>query len=233
MHTEILEYDHDGTTCQGYLAYDDSTDARRPGILVAHAWMGQDEFARGRAEELARMGYVGFALDTYGKDARPQSRDEARELVGRYRGEDRTLIRGRGLAALAVLRDHGPTDPKRIGAIGYCFGGTTVLELARSGADVNVTVSFHGALHTPNVEDAKRIKGHVLACHGANDTHPDMDEVLAFQKEMSDAGVDFQINVYGHARHGFTEPSREAYNENAERRSWRAMQAAFAEAFGA
>jgi dienelactone hydrolase len=235
--TRVIEYKQGDTVLQGYLAWDDMQYARRPGILVAHEWNGLGPYVKRRAEMLARLGYVAFAADIYGKGVRPATPAESNKTAAIYKN-DRALMRARAEAGLAVLKEQKIVDPKRIAAIGYCFGGTTVLELARDGADVKGTVSFHGGLATPTPQDAKNIKGKVLALHGADDPFVKADEVAAFQDEMRKAGVDWQMNFYSGAVHGFTNPDNgtdnskgAAYNANADKRSWEAMKQFLAEIF--
>jgi dienelactone hydrolase len=233
--TEVVEYRHGDVVLEGYLAYDNSIQGKRPGVLVAHEWDGHNHYVRKRAEQLARLGYVAFALDMYGKGVRAKDAKEAAALAGIYKG-DRKLMRARAAAGLDVLRSRPETDPARLAAIGYCFGGTTVLELARSGADLVSVVSFHGGLDTPTPEDARNIKGKVLALHGGDDPFVPMKQVEAFQEEMRKGGVDWQFVSYGGAVHGFTNPESGsdnskgvAYNERSDRRSWEAMKVFFAE----
>lgn len=171
----------------------------------------------------------------YGKGVLAKDAKEAAALAGIYKG-DRKLMRTRAAAGLDVLRGRPETDPKRLAAIGYCFGGTTVLELARSGADLASVGSFHGGLDTPTPEDARNIMGKVLALHGGDDPSVSVKQVEAFQEEMRKGGVDWQFVSYGAAVHSFTNPGSgndnskgAAYNERADRRSWEAMKAFFAE----
>jgi dienelactone hydrolase len=237
VRTQVVEYKHGEAVLEGYLAYDDSLEGKRPGVLVVHEWKGLNSYAKGRAEKLAQLGYVAFAADMYGKGIRAKDHEEAGKLSGIYRN-DRQLMRGRIRAALDLLRANPRVDTKRIAAIGYCFGGTTVLELARSGADIAGVVSFHGGLSTPAAEDAKNIKCKVLVCHGANDPFIPAEEIRAFQDEMRAGGADWQMISYGGAVHSFTVPEAGtdpsagmAYNESADRRSWEAMKQFFAEIF--
>lgn len=234
---EVIEYKHGDTVLEGYLAYDDAFREKRPGVLVVHEWYGLNDYARMRTEQLARLGYIAFAIDMYGKGIRAKSAEEAGKLAGIYRA-DRQLMRARAQAGLVVLKKHTLADGRRIAAIGYCFGGGTVLELARSGADIAGVVSFHGNLDTPNPDDAKNIKGKVLVLHGGNDPYVTTEQVIAFQNEMRKANVDWQMVIYGGAVHSFTnpeagnDPSRGvAYNEKADRRSWEAMKLFFTEIF--
>jgi dienelactone hydrolase len=235
IYTENVEY-HDGdTVLEGYLAYDDASEEKRPGVLVVHAWMGLGEQAKDSARRLAALGYVGLALDMYGKGVYAKDREEAMQLSGALKGDPKTL-RKRAIAGLDVLRDHKLVDKDRIGAIGYCFGGTTVLEIARSGEPIQGVVSFHGGLGTSTPEDAKKIKAKVLALHGADDPAVPAEEVSAFMEEMRSAGVDWQLIHYGGAVHSFTDPEANTegmsmYHEPSARRSWLAMQQFFAEVF--
>jgi dienelactone hydrolase len=237
MRTEVVRYKHGDVLLEGYLAYDDTVKRKRPGVIVVHAWMGLDAYTKRRTQQLAKLGYVAFAIDMYGKGVKAKDAEEAARLAGIYRA-DRALIRSRARAGLEVLKGHSLTDAKRTAAIGYCFGGGTVLELARSGADVAGVVSFHGNLDTPNPGDAENIKGKVLVLHGADDPIVPTDQIIAFQDEMGKANVDWQMVIYGGAVHAFTnpeagnDPSRgAAYNEKADRRSWEAMRTFFTEIF--
>ena len=237
MYTEAVEYKHGGTVLEGYLAYDDPSTEKRPGVVVVHAWMGPNSYIRMRVEQLARLGYIALAIDMYGKGVRPKDGKEAETLAGIYKA-DRTLMRSRANAGLEVLKKHPLTDIKRTAAMGYCFGGGVALELARSGADLAGVVSFHGNLDTPHPNDARNIKGKVLILHGGDDPFVPNDRVVEFEDEMRRAGVDWQIVIYGSAVHSFTDPESgndpskgAAYNDRADRRSWEAMKAFFAEIF--
>ena len=233
--TEVVEYKQGDTVLEGWVAYDTAISGKRPAVLVVHQWKGLGAYEKKRAEMLAKLGYAVLAVDIYGKGVRADNPKDAAALAAKYKG-DRALLRARVTAGLEVLKKLPQADPKRVAAMGYCFGGTTVLELARSGADIAGVVSFHGALNTPSADDAKNIKARVLALHGADDPFVPPAEVSVFEKEMRDAGVDWQLTAYGGAVHSFTDwnagndNSRgAAYNEKADRRSWEAMKVFFAE----
>jgi len=237
IRTETVEYKEGNTVLEGFLAYDDAISAVRPGILVVHDWMGISEQTKRRAVMLAEMGYVAFAADIFGKGARPTNSKEASEQAAKYKG-DRALMRSRVTAGLEQLRKSMYVNPAKIAAIGYCFGGTTALELARSGADISGVVSFHGGLDMPNPEDTKNIKARILICHGADDPNVPPEQVADFQNQLRQAKVDWQFIAYGGAVHSFTNPDAGndpskgvAYNADADRRSWEAMKEFFGEIF--
>lgn len=226
---EKVEYKQGDTICEGLLVQDDFFRGKRPGIIVAHQWKGLTEYEKMRGELLAMRGYVVLCADVYGKGVRADNPKDAAALAGKYKA-DRALLRARITAALDFLRRQERVNPQLIAAVGYCFGGTTVLELARSGADIKGVVSFHGGLSTPTPADARNIKCKVLALHGADDPFVPADEVQAFEKEMKDAKVDWQFVAYGKAVHAFTDKSAgndnakgAAYNAQADLRSWREM----------
>jgi len=229
LQTQVMEYRHGGVILEGYLAYDDAFKGKRPGVLVVHEWWGINDFIKEKTDNLARLGYVAFAADIFGKGVRTTDFQEAATISARYK-KDPELLRSRARAGLTKLKSLKQSDGKRLAAIGYCFGGTTVLELARSGADVKGVVSFHGGLGTEDPADAKSIKASVLVLHGADDPYVPPEEVSKFQDEMSQAGVDWQMIFYGGAVHSFTNPDAgsdktkgAAYHERADRRSWQAM----------
>lgn len=229
IQTKAVEYKEGETVLEGYLAYDDVMEVRRPGILIVHDWMGLQDFAKQKAEELAALGYVVFAADIYGKGIRPANSQEAGTQAGIYK-KDRELTRRRAQAALKVLENQSNVDTSKTFAMGYCFGGMVVLELARSGAELEGVVSFHGSLDTPKPEDAKNIKAKILVLHGADDPYVPPKDVAAFEQEMRDAKVDWQLVSYGGAVHAFTNPAAgndpskgAAYNETADKRSWRQL----------
>ncbi|MCZ7647034.1 MAG: dienelactone hydrolase family protein [Planctomycetota bacterium] len=236
--TQAVEYRDGETALEGYLAWDDAGPAKRPGVIVAPDWMGPSEFYQQKAQALAKLGYVAFVADIYGKGIRPKERAEAGAQAGKYK-KDRPLMRGRMRAALAKLLEREHVDPQRVAAIGFCFGGTCVLELARGGAEVAGVASFHGGLDSPTPEDAKNIKGKVLVLHGADDPNVPPEQVAAFQQEMREAKVDWHMVSYGGAVHSFTKPAAgndpskgAAYDEKADKRSWQTMRDFFGELFG-
>jgi dienelactone hydrolase len=238
MITKNVEYRDSNTVLEGYLAYDDAVKGKMPAVLIVHEWTGIGPYVKKRAEQLAALGYAAFAIDMYGKGIRPANADDAAKQAAIYRA-DRQLMRRRALAGLEQAKKFPFVDPNRIAAIGYCFGGGVALELARSGADLKGVVTFHGNLDTPHPEDAKNIKAKILVCHGADDPHVPPEQVSAFDNEMRNAKVDWQMNIYGNAVHGFTNPDAGsdpskgvAYNKEADRRSWAAMKDFFKEIFG-
>ena len=237
IQSKLVEYKDGNTTLEGYIVYDDAKKGKLPGVLVVHEWMGLNDYAKKRAEQVAKMGYVAFAADIYGKGIRPTTPDAAGKEAGKYKS-DRKLMRSRVLSGFNYLKANKMVDNNKIAAIGYCFGGTTALELARSGADLKGFVSFHGGLDTPTPEDAKNIKGKVLALHGGDDPYVPEKDVLAFQSEMRNAKLDWRMVIYGGAVHAFTNPANgtdnskgAAYNEKADKRSWKELVEFFGEIF--
>jgi dienelactone hydrolase len=234
IHTETIEYKQGDATLAGYMAYDDSIKGPRPGVLIVHQWKGLTEYEQKRAEMLAKLGYVAFCVDIYGKGVRPTTPQDAGAEAGKYK-RNRALLRERVNAGLETFRKQSVLDPKRIAAIGYCFGGTTVIELARSGADLAGVVSFHGGLDSPKPEDGRNIKCKVLACHGADDPFVPAKDLEAFESEMRDSGADWRLIKYGGAVHSFTDWNADGsmkgakYDEKADQRSWEDMKAFFAE----
>ena len=234
IRTVEMKYEHGGTMLKGYLAYDDALSGRRPGVLVVHEWWGLNDYARKRARMLAELGYVAFALDMYGGGKSTQNAKQASHWSGQFRGS--AVMRARARAGLEILKEHERVDPQRLAAIGYCFGGTTVLELAYSGADLKGVVSFHGSLPLPEDHDLApgRIKASILACHGAADTFVSRDRLTEFQELIDQTGADWQLIVYGGAKHSFTNPEADAlgveglgYDRRADQRSWKHMKMFF------
>lgn len=236
MVVKTVEYEIDGEAYQGMLVYDDTSTEQRPGILMVPNWMGVTENAARKAWRAGGSDYVVFVADLYGKSTRPANTDEAGIAAGAVKG-DRALMRKRVNAALEVFKSKAgevPLDSSRIGAIGFCFGGTSVLELARSGTEVQGVVSFHGNLDTPSPEDARQIRSPVLVLHGAIDPYVPDEQVAAFQDEMRKADVDWQLISYGGAVHSFTDPTANAsgqaeYHPQVAERAFGAMRQFFNE----
>ncbi|MFO7983360.1 MAG: dienelactone hydrolase family protein [Desulfuromonadales bacterium] len=237
---EEVEYRTDETVMQGYVTFDPSLDEKRPGILVVHEWWGHNDYARRRAEMLAGLGYTALAVDMYGEGRQASHPKEAGRFAEKLR-ENLPLAKDRFRAALEVLRNHETVDPERIAAIGYCFGGGIVLEMARAGIDLDAVVSFHGSLSTDNPASPGDIESRILVFNGAEDSFVTDEEIDAFKKEMESAGAAYQfINLPG-ARHSFTNPDADrlaekfdlplGYNEKADDTSWRIMQRFLDETF--
>jgi dienelactone hydrolase len=227
--TETIEYEHDGTVLEGFLAYDDSIKGKRPGVVIVHQWKGLTEYEMMRSKMLAKLGYVAFAADIYGKGVRAANSEDAKKLATAFY-KDRGLMKARVNAAYDELIKQKLTNTSKTAVMGYCFGGTVALDLARSGAPVLGTVTFHGGLANPTPENAKNIKGKVLVLHGAADKVVPPEQVAAFQEEMGNASVDWYMVSYAYARHAFTHQGPR-YNEPAERRSWEEMEDFFKEIF--
>ena len=228
IQTRIVEYSHHGTTFEGYLAWDDASTEPRPAVLVSHAWGGAGDFEHARARDLAELGYVGFSLDLYGKGVRGSNPDENAVLMQPFL-DDRAMLQGRLQRAIEVASQQDGVDASRMAAIGYCFGGLCVLDLARIGVDLRGVVSFHGLFHPPGNTGGNRISARVLALHGWDDPMATPEQVVALAEELTAGGADWQIHGYGHALHAFTNPEANdpdhgvAYDETANRRSWQAM----------
>ena len=237
MRIEDIEYTVTGQRMIGHLAVDDERAGPRPGVLVCHEGPGLDEHAKGRAERLAGLGYAAFALDYHG-DGKPLGRDEMMPRLGALIG-DPGKTRELARAGLAILLAQSEVDAARVAAIGYCFGGTMALELARSGADLGAVVGFHSGLGTQRPAGAGDVKASVLVCIGADDPMVPAEQRTAFEEEMRTAGVDWRMNIYGGAVHSFTNPNAAvsgfpgvAYHQPTDERSWRAMLDFFDERFG-
>lgn len=229
IQSKVLKYKQGENPLEGYLAWDDKTIGERPAVVLVHNWMGMTADIKKRADQFAEMGFLVLAADIYGKGVLPKDGKEAGALAGKYKG-DRNLLRLRAQAAMDALTQDKRTDKKRILAMGFCFGGTAALELARSGASLAGVVSFHGGLAAPKPEDAKNIRGKVLILHGAIDPYVTPEEVNAFMNEMNAAKVDYQFVAYANTVHAFTEKGAgddiskgAAYNALSEKRSLVAM----------
>jgi dienelactone hydrolase len=229
MKTQTISYQEGRTTFQGYLAYDDSITGPRPGVLIFPEWWGLTDYPKHRAEQLAKLGYIAFAVDMYGNGQTTDDAQQAGQLMTPIE-QDRSLVRARASAGLDVLRKQPQCDPTKIAAIGYCFGGLVALELARSGADLSAIVSFHGNLTNPNPDRDANIKPKILICTGGDDAFVPPQQVQDFQSEMKKAGADVQVIVYKGAHHAFTNPDADrhgipniAYNAEADKRSFQVM----------
>ncbi len=233
--TQVIEYKQGDTALEGYLAYDDATDAKRPGVLVVPEWWGNNDYSRKRAEQLAQLGYVGFAIDMYGKGKTTDDPKQAGEWAGEVK-KDLQLEKARIEAAIDTVKQQPMVDPNRLGAIGYCFGGAIVLDMARLGEPVLGVVSFHGDL-TSKIP-AQNIKAKILVCTGAADKFVPPEQVKSFEEEMKKAGADFKVVSYPGAHHSFTNPNADQhhmdniqYNAEADRQSWDAMKSFFVDLF--
>jgi dienelactone hydrolase len=235
--TREVEYRQGETVLQGFIAWDDAAQGKRPGVLVVHEWWGHNQHARNQAKRLAEAGYVAFALDMYGKGKVATHPQDAQALMTEAT-KDPAVLAARFNAALAQLKQDPHVDPARIAAIGYCFGGGVVLGLARSGADLAAVVSFHGMLGTKSPAAKGSVKARVLALTGAADPFVPPAQVEAFRSEMQAAGATFEVVSFPGAKHGFTNPDAGtfgmdalAYDADADRQSWAAMLRLFREVF--
>ncbi len=221
---------------EGYFAYDDTTDHKRPAVLISHAWGGRDEFVAAKARKLAELGYLAFALDMYGKGVVGSGPEENAKLMQPFM-EDRAKLQRRINAALYAVKLMPWVEDSKVAAIGFCFGGLCVLDLARSGADIAGVVSFHGLLTAPDNIAEPTIKAKVLVLHGHDDPLVPPEQVAALQRELTAAGADWQLHVYGNTMHAFTNPVANdpgfgtVYQPVADRRSWQTMANFLAELF--
>lgn len=243
MNSEEIAYKAGDTLMKGELYYSEDIKGPKPCILVAHAWMGQDDFARSKARSLASLGYVGFAIDLYGNGKVAKTKEEAAALMSPL-FMDRALLQSRLKAAFDVACQHPEVDSKKIGAIGFCFGGLAAIELFRSGAEVRGAVSFHAVLgdeqggkKAKTVAIASGIRGSLLMMHGHDDPLVSAEDIAKCQKDLTDAHVDWQMHVFGNTSHAFTVPYSNdkemglIFNPLSEKRSWRAMKNFFEEKF--
>jgi dienelactone hydrolase len=235
--TKTISYHQGGVNLQGFLAYDNQLKGKRPGVLIVHEWWGLNDYVRERARQLASLGYVAFALDMYGKNKVTVHPKQAREFMQQVT-ENIETWRQRALAGLNVLKQQPDTDANRIAAIGYCFGGSTVQQLAYSGANIKGIVSFHGSLILPPASTDRPIKAKFLICHGAADPFTKLETLPEYIAAMNASQIDWQMDIYGHAKHAFTNPGADkygmpqlGYNRLADLRSWQAMKQFFNEIF--
>ena len=237
IRSQAVSYQDGDANLTGHLYWDDSIQGKRPGVLVVHEWWGLGEYAKWRAGQLAQMGYVAFAADMYGGDKVTTHPAQAQEWMSATTSNLQGW-RQRALKGLEQLSAHELTDSSRMAAIGYCFGGATVMQLAYAGADLKGVVSFHGSLPLPNGNEASNVRGRVLVEHGNDDGFIPAERVAAFKAAMNDAGVDLQFNGYDGARHGFTNPDAGnfgidnlKYDAAADEASWLSMQRMFEQIF--
>ena len=238
VQTKTVTYKHGDLECKGFLAWDDTVQGKRPGVLVVHEWWGLDEYARSRAQQLAKMGYVAFACDMYGNGKVAEHPDDARKMAGivRMNIDD---WRKRAQVSLEVLKAQPQCDNNKLAAIGYCFGGSTALQLAYSGADLKAVATFHAALPTPTDDEAKAVKARVLVCHGGADTFIPEAAIKSFRESLDKAGARHEFVAYPGVVHSFTVPGADArnlpgmkYDKQADEDSWSRMTKLFAEQFG-
>lgn len=226
IETRLVDYTDQGTALQGFLAYDNSNNNPRPTVLIAHQWDGRSAFIEERARALAGAGVATFALDMYGKGVLGKTPDENTKLMTPLM-QDRKRLAQRVQAGLDAAKRQNVVDDTRVAALGYCFGGLCVLDLARSGATVRGVVSMHGLLKAPRHTAGNKIKSMILVIQGAEDPMAPMEDVIAFKQEMTTAGADWQVHLYGHIKHAFAVPGADdpklglKHNADADRRSWK------------
>lgn len=240
IHGEPVEYSAGNDLLKGYLVYDNSMADKRPGVLVVHEWWGHNEYARKRATMLAELGYTALAVDMYGDGKQADHPDDAGKFAGEVM-QNMDVGQARFMAAMELLKQHETTDPDRVAAIGYCFGGGVVLQMARDGLELNGVVSFHGSLSTSKPASPGAIKAKILVCHGVEDQFISQDQINNFKAEMQKAKADFKFIAYPGATHSFTNPDADtfgkkfslplAYNAEVDQKSWADMQKFFKEIF--
>ncbi len=236
---EIIYYEGD-TVLKGYLAHDDTYKGSRPGVLVVHEWWGHNDYARKRARMLATLGYTALAVDMYGGGKQASHPEDAGKFAGEAK-KNMNTARARFLSAMDLLINHSTVNPDKVAAIGYCFGGGIVLEMARMGVDLDGVVSFHGSLTTNTPAEKAKVKSRILVLNGAEDPFVTKEQIDTFKKEMHDAGADFTFINYPDAKHSFTSPDADIYarkfniplqyNAKADQKSWNEMQIFFNEIF--
>jgi dienelactone hydrolase len=236
LHAEIIgkevEYTADNVTLKGYLTYDNSFKEKRPAVIVVHEWWGVTDYPRKRAEMLASLGYVAFAVDMYGSGITADNPSDAQKYAGESM-RDLSLLKAKFMAAMELLKKNDHVDSAQIAAIGYCYGGGVVLAMARAGVDLKGVVSFHGSLSTPTPAEKGNVKAKILVCHGGADKFVSDTDIKNFKQEMNSAGVDFKFLSYKGALHAFTNPAATelgkkfkmpiAYNKTGDKKSWKEM----------
>ena len=237
VQTKIIPYTHGQTQLEGYLAWDDRVQGKRPGVLVVHEWWGLNDYARQRAEQLAALGYVAFAVDMYGKGQVTTHPDQAGKWMTHIQNNVKEW-QARAISGLEVLQHHPFVAPGKVAAIGYCFGGATVMQLVYSGTDIQGVVSFHGSLPLPEDPHNVQTQAKVLIAHGNADSFVPDSHVQKFRKAVEEAKLDWQMIVFSGTRHSFTNPGAGAYgidalkyDAHADKRSWAYMQMFFNELF--
>lgn len=233
IHAEAIEYQAGELTLNGFIAYDNSHENPRPGVLVVHEWWGHNEYARNRAKMLAELGYVALAVDMYGEGKATQHPKEAAEFMQAVM-KNKDVAAERFNAALETLQQHPMLQTDQIAAIGYCFGGAVVLEMARRGMDLAAVASFHGSLATDNPAQAGKVKAEIIVFHGEDDSLIPAETVVAFKEEMSTAEVSLKFVNYPGVQHSFTNPDADkfaaeydlplAYDAEADQDSWQQLQ---------
>jgi dienelactone hydrolase len=233
--TETVPYEHNGQKLQGFLAYDDKNTGKRPGVLIVHEWWGLNAYAKDRAKQIAQLGYVAFCVDMYGDGKTTDHPEEAGKMAAHIR-ENLAGWRGRAEAGLQILKRQPNVEPTKLAAIGYCFGGTTCLQLAYAGADLKAVATFHAGLVTPDEATAKKIQPRILVCHGADDAFIPAKSIEEFKATLTKAGTKYDFVAYPKAVHSFTVPDADqkripgiAYNKAADDASWSAMKKLFEE----
>jgi dienelactone hydrolase len=236
IQTRTIDYEDGDTVLEGLIAWDDARSKPAPGVIVSHAWAGRSPFEDNKAIELARLGYTGFALDLYGKGVLGSGPDENAALMTPFL-DDRPMLQQRLLLSLQTMRNQPEVDESKVAAIGFCFGGLCVLDIARTGAEIDGVVSFHGLFVAPGNTSGNRIKAKILALHGWDDPMSTPDSVVALGEELTAMAADWQLHGYGNTMHAFTIPDANdpdlgtVYDASADRRSWVSMQNFLAELF--
>lgn len=234
--SNTVNYVDGATVLEGFFAYNDAVEGRRPAVLICHAWGGRDDFVKEKAVKLAELGYLGFAVDMYGQGQTGNSHEENAKLMQPFM-EDRAMLQARITMALKTVRLMPWVDDKQVAVIGFCFGGLCALDLARTGADIKAAVSFHGLFIPADNIPSPVIKAKVLLLHGYDDPMNSMDQVVAIQKELTDAGADWQLHSYGNTMHAFTNPVANdpgfgtVYDAQADQRSWNSLKLFLDEVF--
>jgi dienelactone hydrolase len=237
VQSRVVDYKDGDKVFEGYLAFDDKSRGPRPCVLISHAWAGAGDFECAKARALAELGYAGFCADLYGKGVRGGSNEENAKLMQPLL-DDRKLLQRRLTKSLEAARAQAEVDASAMAAMGFCFGGLCVLDLARIGTDIKGVASFHGLFHPPGNTEGTKIKAKVLAMHGWDDPMVKPEHVVALGNELTAAGADWQIHAYGHTKHAFTNPDANMpeyglqYNAVADRRSWQTLKNFLTELFG-